>query len=33
VSWNFGFPEASPLFDVLVAVLLSVAVKFLNKGF
>tara|TARA_B100001996_G_scaffold375726_1_gene356063 strand:- start:1459 stop:1614 length:156 start_codon:yes stop_codon:yes gene_type:complete len=24
VIWNYGYPEASPFFDVLVAVLLSI---------
>ncbi len=32
VFWNFGFPEASPIFDVFMAVLLSAVVNFLNKG-
>ena len=24
IIWNYGYPEASPFFDVLVAVLLSI---------
>jgi len=32
VLWNFGFPEAEPIFDVLIALLLSTAISFLNKG-
>tara|TARA_E500000331_G_C16864824_1_gene543538 strand:+ start:363 stop:503 length:141 start_codon:yes stop_codon:yes gene_type:complete len=28
IAWNFGYPEASPLEDVIVAVILS----FLNIG-
>mgnify|MGYP001279057068 CR=1 FL=1 len=29
--WNFGFPEAGPTWDVLVAVLLSLIIKILEK--
>jgi|TARA_Y100000748_G_C15367082_1_gene438166 hypothetical protein len=32
VVWNFGFPKAEPIFDVLVAVLFSAIINFLNKG-
>ena len=31
VAWNFGYPEASPLEDVLVAVILAVFNIFLKK--
>ena len=31
VLWNFGFPKASPMEDVLVAVLLSIIFILLNK--
>jgi hypothetical protein len=31
VLWNFGVPGAAPLFDVLVAVLLSLIVRFLEN--
>ena len=31
VLWNFGFPKASPLEDVIVAVLLSIIFIFINK--
>jgi hypothetical protein len=31
VLWNFGIPEAEPLFDVLVAVLLSFVVRLLEN--
>ncbi len=24
IAWNYGFPEATPFFDVLVAVILSI---------
>ncbi len=29
--WNFGFPEAKPMWDVFVAVLLSLIIKTLEK--
>jgi len=29
--WNFGFPEAKPIWDVLVAVLLSLIIKISEK--
>ena len=32
VLWNFGFPEARPVFDVLIAILLSLTINYLNKG-
>ena len=35
IIWNYGYPEASPFFDVLIAVLLSIlnliALKFFKK--
>mgnify|MGYP001182906338 CR=1 FL=1 len=31
VAWNFGAPEAEPVCDVIVAVVLSVLVSFLGK--
>tara|TARA_B100000029_G_C17269464_1_gene849282 strand:+ start:602 stop:742 length:141 start_codon:yes stop_codon:yes gene_type:complete len=30
-AWNFGYPEANPLEDVLVAVILALFNFFLNK--
>ena len=32
ISWNFGVPEAAPIYDVLVAVALSLAAKELEKN-
>jgi len=32
VAWNFGFPKASPTFDVLVAVVLYYLTKKLKKN-
>ena len=32
VVWNFSMPEAAPIYDVLVAVVLSVAAKELEKN-
>ena len=29
--WNFGWPEVKPIYDVLVAVLLSISIYRLNK--
>jgi hypothetical protein len=29
--WNFGWPEVKPIYDVLVAVLLSILIYRLNK--
>ena len=31
VAWNFGYPEASPLEDVVVAVILSLFSTILKK--
>ncbi len=31
IIWNFGIPQASPLEDVLVAILLSLLTVFLKK--
>ena len=31
IAWNFGYPEASPLEDVLIAVILSLFNLFLKK--
>jgi len=31
VLWNFGFPEAEPIYDVIVAILLSFFSIFLNN--
>ena len=31
VAWNFGVPEAKPIYDVLVAIVLSMASILLNK--
>jgi hypothetical protein len=33
IAWNFGYPEASPLEDVIVAVLLSVFNLVLKRYF
>ena len=33
ILWNFGYPKASPLEDVVVAVLLSFIFIFLKKKF
>tara|TARA_B100001113_G_C21065035_1_gene602978 strand:- start:426 stop:569 length:144 start_codon:yes stop_codon:yes gene_type:complete len=32
VAWNFGFPKASPTFDVLVAVVLYYLTKIFKKN-
>ena len=29
--WNFGWPEVKPIYDVIVAVLLSILIYKLNK--
>ncbi|MBL6877683.1 hypothetical protein N9373_05385 [Flavobacteriaceae bacterium] len=29
--WNFGWPEVKPIYDVLIAVLLSILIYQLNK--
>ena len=31
IAWNFGYPQASPLEDVIVAVVLSFFSNFLKK--
>ena len=31
VAWNFGVPEAKPIYDVLVAIVLSMTSMLLNK--
>ena len=31
IAWNYGFPEATPLQDVLVAVILSIIFITINK--
>ncbi len=31
ILWNYGFPEASPFYDVLVAVILSLIFLFIKK--
>ena len=31
IIWNFGFPKAWPIYDVLIAVILSFLSTFLNK--
>jgi hypothetical protein len=31
IAWNFGFPDATPLEDVLVAIALSFLTMFLKK--
>jgi hypothetical protein len=31
IAWNFGYPEASPLQDVIVAIILSFFSTFLKK--
>jgi len=33
IAWNYGYPQASPLQDVLVAVILSLLSTFLKKYF
>ena len=33
IIWNYGFPKASPLEDVLVAIVLSFFSIFLKKNF
>tara|TARA_B100001142_G_C14342475_1_gene658529 strand:- start:3260 stop:3400 length:141 start_codon:yes stop_codon:yes gene_type:complete len=32
ISWNFGVPNASPIEDVIVAILLSILSFFLKKN-
>ena len=31
VIWNYGYPEASPFYDVLVAITLSIMFIFIKK--
>ena len=31
IAWNFGYPDASPLEDVIVAIVLSLFSTFLEK--
>jgi len=31
IIWNYGYPEATPLLDVLASVILYFLSKFLNK--
>ena len=31
VIWNYGYPEASPFYDVLVAIILSLLFIFIKK--
>ncbi len=31
IAWNFGYPQASPLEDVIMAVILSLLSAFLKK--
>ena len=33
IIWNFGFPEAEPIEDVLIAILLSILSLLLKKYF
>ena len=33
IAWNFGYPKASPLEDVIVAILLSIFSIILKKKF
>tara|TARA_B100000530_G_scaffold286939_1_gene202025 strand:+ start:223 stop:366 length:144 start_codon:yes stop_codon:yes gene_type:complete len=32
VAWNFGVPEAEPIYDVVVAVILSALAGFLGRS-
>ena len=32
IAWNFGVPEAAPIYDVLIAVFLSLVAKELEKN-
>ena len=32
IAWNFGVPRAAPIYDVLVAVVLSIIAKELEKN-
>jgi hypothetical protein len=31
VLWNFGYPEATPIFDVLIAIVLSLLLASIKK--
>jgi len=31
IAWNYGYPQASPLEDVIVAIILSLLTTFLKK--
>ena len=31
ILWNFGYPDAKPIYDVIVAVVLSIIFIFINK--
>jgi hypothetical protein len=31
IAWNFGYPSVPPIADVIVAVILSLGTKYLNK--
>tara|TARA_B100001057_G_scaffold499303_1_gene609454 strand:+ start:2479 stop:2628 length:150 start_codon:yes stop_codon:yes gene_type:complete len=31
ILWNYGYPEASPFYDVIVAVILSLIFLFIKK--
>ena len=33
VAWNYGYPKASPLEDVIVAIILSIFTSVLKKYF
>ena len=33
VAWNYGYPKASPLEDVMVAIILSIFTSVLKKYF
>ena len=33
VAWNYGYPKASPLEDVIVAIILSICTSVLKKYF
>ena len=32
IAWNYGYPQASPLEDVIVAVILSLLATFLKRN-
>ena len=31
IAWNYGYPEASPFYDVVVAALLAILVTLIKK--